>query len=119
MRRAFLALPILAAIATPALAYTGATCHATDGEDRAACMATIGAVRAIIGDSNNSDPACARGARDDMQISYAVIDWIKAHPERQNEDLAALAREALMQIDPCAQQGVIPEMNLSDPLDTE
>ncbi|WP_374377600.1 hypothetical protein [Dongia sp.] len=119
MRQALLAFAIFIGFATPAFAYTGATCNSTDGEDRAACMATIGAVRSIIGDANTSDPACARGARDDLQVSYAVIDWIKAHPERQGEDLAALAREALMQIDPCAQRGLIPEMNLSDPIDTE
>lgn len=102
-----------------AFAYTGATCIATDSESRSTCIAMIGAVRELMSDSNSTDPACARVGSDDMAVINGVIDWIKARPERQGDDLANLIREALLNIDPCAQRSLIPQMQPGDPLDMD
>lgn len=116
-----LATALLIVSTLPALAYTGATCASTLGEDRAACIAMIGAVRVMMTDEHSTDPACARADTDDMHVTDGVVDWIKAHPERQNEDLANLIREALLGVDPCTQRSLIPEAKPSegDPVDTE
>lgn len=105
------------ALAVPAIAGTGQDCLAEDGESRAMCLAMIGAVREISRSESSQDPACASGGADDLAISYAVIDWIKAHPERQGEDLALLIREALIGLDPCVQGPLIPNPPAPDPLD--
>lgn len=110
---------LLAISAGMAQAYTGATCVATDSESRSTCIAMIGAVRELISDGNSADPACARVGSDDVAMTEGVIDWIKARPERQNDDLANLIREALLGIDPCAQRSLIPQMQPGDPLDMD
>ena len=112
-------IALLAATALPAVAYTGATCLSTMPDDHAACIALIGAVRVMMTDESSTDPACTRANPDDMRVTDGVIDWIKSHPERQSEDLANLAREALLGIDPCTQRSLIPETPPSDPIDTE
>ena len=113
--------PLLAFTAIPAFAYTGTTCVSTASEDRAACVAMIGAVRVMMTDDHSTDPACARADTDDMHVTDSVVDWIKAHPERQNEDLANLIREALLGVDPCTQRSLIPQSPTPDPdsIDTE
>lgn len=118
-RRLTLALFVLWTSTSGALAYTGATCLAADNESRAACVAMIGAVRAMMADGNSSDPACARVGQDDMAVTDGVIDWIKTRPDRQGDDLANLIREALLSVDPCAQRSLIPEMQPGDPLDVD
>jgi hypothetical protein len=72
-----------------------------------------------MSDENSADPACQRVGRDDMALTYGVVDWIKARPERQQSDLVGLIREALMEIDPCAQRSLIPETPPADPLDMD
>lgn len=121
MKRLSLAAGLLVLSAWPAFAYTGATCISTLGEDRAACIAMIGAVRVMMTDEHNTDPACARADTDDMHVTDGVVDWIKAHPERQGEDLANLIREALLGVDPCTQRSLIPQSTPQDddPVDTE
>lgn len=114
-----LASLLLILSALPALAYTGATCLATDNDSRAACVAMIGAVRELMVDGNSSDPACARVGHDDMALTDGVIDWIRSRPDRRGDDLANLVREALLSVDPCAQRSLIPEMRPGDPLDVE
>lgn len=118
-----LAVSLLVFSALPAFAYTGTTCLSTVPEDRAACIAMIGAVRTLMTDESSTDPACARANTDDMRVTDGVVDWIKQHPERQNEDLANLIREALLSVDPCTQRSLIPQSapsdSLGDPIDTE
>lgn len=114
-----LASLLLILSALPAFAYTGTTCLSTVPKDHAACIAMIGAVRVMMSDENSTDPACTRASPDDMRITDGVIDWIRSHPERQSEDLANLAREALLGIDPCAQRSLIPETPPADSIDTE
>ena len=123
MMRFPLATALLLLSALPAFAYTGATCTTDLAEDRAACIAMIGAVRTLMTDETSTDPACARANTDDMRVNDGVVDWIKSHPERQGEDLANLIREALLSVDPCAQRSLIPQAPsgdpMSDPIDTE
>ncbi|MDY0874004.1 hypothetical protein [Dongia rigui] len=119
MRRLAFAASLLALAALPAFAYTGTACLSTVPDDHAACIALIGAVRVMMTDENSTDPACTRANPDDMRVTDGVIDWIRSHPERQGEDLANLAREALLVIDPCTQRSLIPETPPADPIDTE
>lgn len=92
-----------AGLTNSATAYTGQDCVAEDNEARAICIAMIGAVRTSTAGADMGDPACATHNPDDLAVSYAVIDWIKAHPERRSENLTQLIREALVTIDSCAQ----------------
>ena len=112
-------LPALLFISSPAFAETGDACLAADPDAHAKCIATTGAVRSLMSDLSNGDMACQQASRDDMAMINSVIDWIKARPERHGDDLANLAREALMELDPCAQRSLIPQLNPNDPVDTE
>lgn len=123
MGRLPVAVALLVISALPAFAYTGTTCISTVPDDHAACIAMIGAVRALMTDESSTDPACARANTDDMRVTDGVIEWIKEHPERHSEDLANLIREALLNVDPCTQRSLIPQSppsdSLGDPIDTE
>lgn len=83
----------------PALAFNGAVCASDDGADRAVCVAMIGAERESRG-FNRQRAACLPEG-DQLAPTYAVMDWIRARPERQSEDLSDLINEALAGIDPC------------------
>jgi hypothetical protein len=105
--------------AEPAAAYTGETCVNPDDESRALCIVMIGAMRGSSAGTNASDPACAASNPDDLSVSYAIIDWIKASPERQHEDLGKLINEALISVDPCARGPLMPINPETDPLDVD
>lgn len=89
----------LVTLAGPAIAYDGSVCDSTDGTDRAICVATIGAERESQGFNRQRATCLPEG--DQLAPTYAVMDWIRARPERQKEDLSDLVNEALANIDPC------------------
>jgi hypothetical protein len=89
----------LVTFASPAIAYDGSVCASADGTDRAVCVVMIGAERESRG-FNRQRAACLPEG-DQLAPTYAIIDWIRARPERQNEDLSHLINEALADIDPC------------------
>lgn len=96
-------LAVLLGNAAPAKAVdmTGKACFADDGQERAICIVMIGATRGLVASSKNVDPACPVSDPHDMKVSYGVIDWIRARPERKDEELGPLIREALLDVDPC------------------
>lgn len=85
--------------APPASAFEGSVCASADGADRAICVAMIGAERESRG-FNQQRAACLPDG-DQLAPTYAVMDWIRARPERQKEDLGDLINEAFAGIDPC------------------
>jgi len=85
---------------------TGATCFADSGPDRALCVTMIGAMREIIRLSGKLDASCPLSNRDDLGVTYALMDWIRAHPERKTEELGALSKEGLADIYPCARAAI-------------
>ncbi len=87
---------------------TGQTCIASDTESRTMCLAMVSTVRELLESDTNKDPACAAKNANDAGVTNDVIDWIKAHPERAGDDLGGLIREALIDVDPCAQGPLIP-----------
>lgn len=100
--KAGLALMLTVAFVTfaaPAFALEGTVCASSDGADRAMCVAMIGAERESRG-FNQQRAACLPDG-DHLAPTYAVMDWIRARPERQKEDLGQLIDEAIAGIDPC------------------
>jgi hypothetical protein len=82
----------------PALALTAKTCAADGGTDRAMCVAMIGAEREILAGGKT---VCSPVDPNDLADTYAVIDFIRAHPERQSEELGAITEEVLKKMHPC------------------
>jgi len=117
--RLLCAAALLQAGATSALAETGQTCIATDNESQAMCLAIVSTVRELLESDTNKDPACAARQANDARITNDVIDWIKAHPERKDNDLGGLIREALIDVDPCGQGPLIPTLNGPSDLDVD
>jgi hypothetical protein len=74
-------------------------CASNRGGDRATCVTMIGAVRAALGDQR---AICGEYDPADLADTYAVMDWVKAHPERQSDDLAGVISEVLQQRHPCS-----------------
>jgi hypothetical protein len=81
--------------------FTGETCFADGGQDRAICVAMIGAVRSSAASGKGADLSCPASAANDMTASYAAIDWIRSHPQRKDEDLGILIEEGLMEVAHC------------------
>ncbi len=119
IRRFVSAMSLLVLIAFNAVAYSGSTCISTLPDDHAACVAMIGAVRSTMSDETTTDLACARADTNGIHVIDGVIDWIRQRPERQDEDIANLAREALLDVDPCVQRSLIPNQILGDPIDSD
>jgi hypothetical protein len=110
---------IATGLTTAANAETGQACVSENSDSHATCLAMIEAVRQLLHGDGTRDPACAASGPDDMATTNAVIDWIRSHPDRQDEDLAALVREALVTVDSCAQRPLIPTAPETDPLDVD
>lgn len=106
-------------VSGPAFAETGQTCIASDNESQATCLAMVSTVRELLESDNNKDPACATRNTNDARITNDVIDWIKGHPERAGDDLGGLIREALIEIDPCAQGPLIPTPSTPSDIDVD
>ncbi|MDY0874005.1 hypothetical protein [Dongia rigui] len=85
---------------------TGATCFADSGADRALCVTMIGAMREYIQLSGKLDSSCPLNDRDDLGVTYALMDWIRARPERKAESLGTLGKEGLVEIYPCARAAI-------------
>jgi len=73
-------------------------CASDDGTDRAMCVTMIGAERAVL---NDGKTVCSNVPPDDLADTYAVMKWIRAHPERQQDELGAVAEEVLKKLHPC------------------
>ena len=73
-------------------------CLADDGPDRAFCVVLIGAERTRLAGSKVCSPASA----DDLSDTYAVMDWIRAHPEAQDQALGPIIEKVLSELHPCA-----------------
>jgi hypothetical protein len=110
---------LLLASTMPVLAETGQTCIANDTESRTMCLAMVSTVRELLESDTNRDPACAAKNANDAGVTNDVIDWIKAHPESAGDDLGGLIREALIDVDPCAQGPLIPTLNEPSDLDVD
>lgn len=123
MRRLLCAAVLLLAstisVSGPAAAETGQTCIATDTENQAMCLSMVSTVRELLESDTNKDPACAARNANDAGITNDVIDWIKGHPERKDDDLGGLIREALIDVDPCAQGPLIPTPSAPSDIDVD
>ncbi|GIK96274.1 MAG: hypothetical protein BroJett029_04830 [Alphaproteobacteria bacterium] len=74
-------------------------CTTGQGSDRAMCIAMIGAMRGMLG---NAKIVCSPADPHDLSDADAVIEWIRDHPERQDESLGAITREVLQELHPCS-----------------
>ena len=77
------------------------TCTADQGSDRAMCVAMIGAMRTVLGHDTTERVVCSPVDPDDLSDTYAVIEWVRAHPDRQGEELGAITEEVLRALHPC------------------
>jgi hypothetical protein len=73
-------------------------CLADDGPARAFCVVLIGAERTRLAGSK----VCSPLPSDDLSDTYAVMDWIRAHPEAQDEELGPIIEKVLSELHPCA-----------------
>jgi hypothetical protein len=77
----------------------------TQGQDRAMCVVMIGAIRGFMskGEEAFGYRACSPTLADskDLSDTYAVMDWIRDHPERQQDELGVVAAEVLQSRHPC------------------
>jgi hypothetical protein len=73
-------------------------CLAEDGPDRAFCVVLIGAERTRLAGSK----VCSPVPSDDLSDTYAVMDWIRAHPEAQDQELGPVIEKVLSEMHPCA-----------------
>jgi hypothetical protein len=98
-----LSLTATETIALEVTALASLCLDSTHGEDRAMCVAIISSIREHMreGRSFNEFRACSTVEPNDLSDTYAVIDWIHANPERQQEELFSIAAEALQQLHPC------------------
>ena len=65
-------------------------------------VVTIGALRMALSDPDvGQKSVCTSPQADELADTYAVMDWIKAHPDRQEDELSAVVIEALQQLHPC------------------
>src|SRR5688572_11246920 len=69
------------------------TCTADQGSDRAMCVTMIGAMRTVLGRDTTEKVVCSPVDPHDLSDTYAVIEWIRAHPDRQGEELGAITEE--------------------------
>ena len=82
----------------------GRSCATGESVGRALCVTMIGAMRETMRDGRPLDGyrACSPNDPNSLEDTYAVIDWIKAHPERQGDDLGLLTEEVLSALHPCS-----------------
>jgi hypothetical protein len=73
-------------------------CLDADGPGRAFCVILIGAERTRLAGSK----VCSPVPSSDLSDTYAVMDWIRAHPEAQDEELGPLIEKVLSEMHPCA-----------------
>jgi hypothetical protein len=73
-------------------------CLADDGPGRAFCVVVIAAERTRLAGSK----VCSPVSSDDLSDTYAVMDWIRAHPEAQGEELGPVVEKVLSELHPCA-----------------
>lgn len=90
--------------ATIGFTGTAKDCLLKDGAARDVCMSMIESVRAAMKDGRSYGDfrACSPNRIDDLQDTHAVIEWIRQHPDRQDMDVNAVAREALSDLYPCS-----------------
>jgi hypothetical protein len=74
-------------------------CLAEDGPPRTFCVVILGAERTRLADSR---AVCSNISPSDLADTYAVMDWIRAHPEAQNDDLGSVIERVLKEMHPCA-----------------
>jgi hypothetical protein len=77
---------------------TAKACTADSGQNRAFCVAMIGGTRQMLSDGK---VVCSPASLNDLSDTYAVIDFIRAHPERQGEKIGAITEEVLKKLHPC------------------
>ena len=73
-------------------------CLADDGPGRAFCVIMIGAERTRLAGSR----ICSPVPSSDLSDTYAVMDWIRVHPEAQDEALGPIIEKVLSEMHPCA-----------------
>ncbi len=73
-------------------------CLAEEGPGRTFCVVVIAAERTRLAGSK----VCSPVSSDDLSDTYAVMDWIRAHPEAQSQDLAPVVEKVLSEMHPCA-----------------
>ena len=74
-------------------------CLAEDGPARNFCVVILGAERTRLADNRT---VCSTVSPSDLADTYAVIDWIRAHPEAQGDDLGSVIERVLKEKHPCA-----------------
>src|SRR5690349_2356017 len=72
-------------------------CLADDGPARAFCVVVIAAERTRLAGSR----VCSPVPSSDLSDTYAVMDWIRVHPEAQGDDLGPIVEKVLSQMHPC------------------
>lgn len=112
--RRFVSLAVIVALAGPigsagpgeAASYTGTAkdCLIQSRPAREVCVSLIESVRKAMegGRSYGDYRACSPHAIDDKRDTEAVIDWIRKHPDQQDQDVNSIAREALAALYPCS-----------------
>ena len=90
--------------ATTGFTGTAKDCLLKDGAARDVCMSMIHSVRAAMKDGRSYGDfrACSPNRIEDLRDTHAVIEWIRQHPDRQDMDVNAVAREALSDLYPCS-----------------
>jgi hypothetical protein len=73
-------------------------CLEDDGPGRAFCVIMIGAERTRLAGSK----VCSPVPPSDLSDTYAVMDWIRAHPEAQDQELGPVIEKVLSEMHPCA-----------------
>ena len=73
-------------------------CLDNDGPGRAYCVILIGAERTRLAGSK----VCSPVPSSDLSDTYAVMDWIRAHPDAQDQELGPIIEKVLSEMHPCA-----------------
>jgi hypothetical protein len=74
-------------------------CLANQGPDRTLCVVMLGAQRTMLADRKI---VCSPVSSDDLSDTYAVMQWIRDHPEAQDDDLSSVIERVLKEMHPCA-----------------
>jgi len=73
-------------------------CLADEGPDRTLCVVMLGAQRTMLADTRT---VCSPVSPSDLSDTYAVMEWIRSHPEAQNDDLTDVTEQVLKEMHPC------------------
>jgi hypothetical protein len=73
------------------------SCLAKTGQDRAMCVTLLGALRTMW----QGKKICSPVPPEDLADTYAVMDWVRAHPEVNDEELGDVAERVLTKLHPC------------------